>query len=174
MIEIEWDPKRRHRRKPPSRMHAVWNQFRGRIMGNEQLIRKGNREARRVVAYKKALAEAQARQTARRQARERERGKKQFHLPFFNKRHYKSHYYADGTVEIRERHHPFLHPHHKTKHPHYGIGYQVAGFLTGDKRKRDKGKTMRDIAHRERTIARRRKQKELKAFGHAMRTKHRY
>ena len=142
-------------------------------MGSERLIRKGERESRRVAAYKKAVADADAQQTADRKARERRRGKRSFHLPFFNKRHYKTQYYTDGTVEMRERNRPYLHP-HRTKHPHYGLSHRVIGFLTGNKQRRDRGKTMRDIAHRERMAARRKKRKDLKAFGHAMRTKHRY
>jgi hypothetical protein len=143
-------------------------------MGNERLIRKGDKEARRAVIYKRALHEARARQTRNRKEAEKQRGKRGVHLPFFNKRHYKSRYYTDGTVELHERQRPYLHYHHRTKHPDYGFRYRLVGFLTRNKVMRDKGKSMHDIAHRERVMARRRRRKELRSFGHAMRTKHRY
>lgn len=155
-------------------MHAMWNKFRGRIIGNDRLIRKGERESQRLVSYKKALKDARNRKTSQRKARERVKGKKAVHLPLFNKRHYKTQYYSDGTVELHERHHPYLHYHHRTKHPHHGFRYRVTGFFTGNKSMRDKGKSMHDVARRERELARRRRRKELKSFGHAMRTKHRY
>jgi len=182
MIDIEWDSQHRHRRKPPSRMHAIWNQFRGRIMGNTHLIHKGEKESRRLASYKRSLHEANARKTAHRHARDARKRRthpktglfSSIHLPFFNKRHYKARYYTDGTVELHERSHPYLHYHHRTQHPHSGFQYRVMGFLKADPGMRDRGKGMRDVARRERTIARRRRRRELKQFGHAMRTKHRY
>jgi hypothetical protein len=143
-------------------------------MGNERLIRKGEKEARRVVSYKQALRDARARQMARRKASEKRHGKRSVHLPFFDKRHYRTQYYTDGTVELHERLHPYMHYHHRTKPPHHGISYRIRGFLTRNAGMRDQGRMMRDVANRERAMARRRRRRELRQFGHAMRTKHRY
>jgi hypothetical protein len=152
-------------------------------MGNERLIRHGEREYKRAKAYRKALREArEQRLEARRQAAQQEmhrnvrKMQRSIRMPFFFRRNYTTHYYPDGSVVLnpRERNHPLYHFGKRCKPYYHGVKLRVVGFLTGNKEMRSRGLSLHDAARRDRLRRRRRREQELQEFARAMRTRHRY
>jgi len=148
-------------------------------MGSEHLIRKGERESRHARAYHKAVREQREKREAERKRKEAERGKRTFHLPFFARRKYTTKYYnGDHSVEVnlkKGRKHPWMHLEDGRCHPHYhGARLRIMGFLTNNPEMRSRGKSMSDLAHRERERRKRRRRRELREFSRAMGAKHRY
>ncbi|KZT36717.1 hypothetical protein SISSUDRAFT_929967 [Sistotremastrum suecicum HHB10207 ss-3] len=185
-IEVEWDPRHRHRKKPPSRVHGLWDQFRGRIMGKEHLIHRGERETRRARQYNDAVREARkARRIVdeerRREERQREGRRRRQRVgvgfPFFGLgRGYRTKVYRNGEVEVEQitRDHPWLHPDKRCLPWYHGFYDEMMGFITGDKSRRSKGRSMREHATRERHRERRHRLRELRQFSQDMRTRSRH
>ena len=157
-------------------------------MGKEHLIRRGEKETRRAHEYEMAVREAKQTQKmhdAEQERRNRDEGKgpdtkrtAQSSLSFFGlfgRPAYQTKLYRDGHVEVHQvkRAHPWMHFEKRCLPWYHGFEHRFYGFVTGHNGRRSRGRSLNDLAVRERARERKRKLKELERFGHAMRAKHR-
>ncbi|KAF8524595.1 hypothetical protein BU17DRAFT_84632 [Hysterangium stoloniferum] len=154
----------------PSILHGYWNKFIGALTGNRRRRRHGDREIHRARNIRRAIRTAQRVRNGRSYG---DMNKLHKH------RHRRPHQDGHGggvnvLVANLSGHHgrtPWFHDPHRTAHPHSGLQHIILGYLTGNRKRRDKGRAIMAAVAEERRRQRQLRRDDMSAIGRQHRTR---